>query len=124
METIHQKFQTSYETKIIHVPLNLTLLPDIVLCAGSDKSIEAIDMNAGKTSVRLPDVQNRAVHAIAQNQVWNVLLMDVTLFLYDYCAHVWESVIRRVSFHLNTFRKCLKSCVNRYFTANHFGHNL
>lgn len=49
---------------------------DIVLCAGSDKSIEALDMNVGKTAARIPDVQSRAVHAIAQNQVRNDLLVE------------------------------------------------
>ena len=48
--------------------LTMTFL-DIVLCAGSDKSLEVFDMNVGQSVRVTPDAHTRPVHAICQNEV-------------------------------------------------------
>ncbi|XP_011671118.2 WD repeat-containing protein 27 [Strongylocentrotus purpuratus] len=63
-----KQFQMEKAQQITAMSAINTFNSYIVLCAGSDKSIEALDMNVGKTAARIADVQSRAVHVIAQNQ--------------------------------------------------------
>lgn len=42
---------------------------DIVLCCGSNKSIEVFDMNVGRSVRVIMDAHTRPVHTICQNQV-------------------------------------------------------
>ncbi|XP_041468720.1 WD repeat-containing protein 27-like [Lytechinus variegatus] len=63
-----KQFQLGKAQQITAMSAINTFNSYIVLCAGSDKSIEALDMNVGMTATHIPDVQSRAVHVIAQNQ--------------------------------------------------------
>jgi hypothetical protein len=42
---------------------------DLVLCAGSDKSLEVFDMNVGQTARIIPNVHSRVAHVVKQNEV-------------------------------------------------------
>ena len=47
---------------------------DIVLCCGSNKSIEVFDMNAARSVRVVLDAHTRPAHAICQNEVSNALV--------------------------------------------------
>ena len=47
---------------------------DIVLCCGSNKSIEVFDMNAARSVRVLLDAHTRPAHTICQNEVSNALV--------------------------------------------------
>ena len=44
-------------------------VPDLALCAGSDKSLDVFDLNVGRSVLSLPSVHSRNVHTICQNEV-------------------------------------------------------
>lgn len=47
----------------------LNEVTDLVLCAGSDKSLEVFDMNVGQTVRTIPNVHSRVAHVVKQNEV-------------------------------------------------------
>ncbi|XP_071497617.1 WD repeat-containing protein 27-like [Diadema antillarum] len=63
-----KKFQLQKAQQITSVSAINAFNSYIVLCAGSDKSLEVIDLSVGNTVAHIPEVHSRAVHAIAQNQ--------------------------------------------------------
>lgn len=58
----------------------LNILLDIVMCAGSSKSLEIYDMNVGKCARTITDVHTRPVHCIKQHEVlllfWGGIYLD------------------------------------------------
>lgn len=59
----------------------LNILLDIVMCAGSSKSLEIYDMNVGKCARTITDVHTRPVHCIKQHEVLFSLLDSLSLTL-------------------------------------------
>lgn len=57
------------EAKPLQLMVSLTYAPDIVLCCGSNKSIQVFDMNAARTVRVILDSHTRPAHTICQNEV-------------------------------------------------------
>ena len=49
---------------------------DMVLCAGSNKSVEVFDLNVGKPVRTIHDVHTRAPHVICQNEVSHCKVLE------------------------------------------------
>lgn len=67
---------------------------DIVLCCGSNKSIEVFDMNAARSVRVLLDAHTRPAHTICQNEVSNALVHFGSFLCYCLSRddRTWQSV--------------------------------
>lgn len=75
----------------IWIFLNAVL--DIVMCAGSSKSLEVYDMNVGKCVRTIADIHTRPVHCIKQHEVRIVIVLQELLIIVVYCSHfliLWD----------------------------------
>ncbi|XP_022091006.1 WD repeat-containing protein 27-like isoform X2 [Acanthaster planci] len=88
----------------------------IVMCAGSDKSLEFLDMNVGRSIRTVPDAHTRPVHCICQNEGSAYVShpptaydLFITAAVAD-CVKLWDlrtnRCVKRFEGHMNRAHHC------------------
>lgn len=77
------KYKTLINTVILNsvwLNIHFSKLEDLVITAGSDKSIEIFDMNECKSCLFIPEAHTRNIHQIYQNEsIFNQNSYDLVL---------------------------------------------